>query len=105
MDKTDFVSSIKDNELLEGKMRSVRLKGRPILLVRVGGEVYGVSNVCPHAGCSFRGGILTGYVLMCPCHGWKFDVRNGEFQDNPQTRLIIYQCKVENGKIQVRILK
>ncbi len=105
MDKIDFVSSIRDGELLEGKMRSVRLKGRPVLLARVGGEVYGVSNVCPHAGCSFRGGILTGYVLMCPCHCWKFDVRNGEFQDNPQTRLISYRCRVENGKIQVGIQK
>ena len=40
-----FVVSIKESELGEGKMKAVRLKGKPVLLLRVGGEVYGVSNV------------------------------------------------------------
>ena len=80
MSKTDFVSCLKESELKEGHMKSMRVKGRHILLVRVGSEVFGVSNFCPHAGCSFEGGILTGYLVMCPCHGWKFDVRNGEYR-------------------------
>ena len=55
MSKTGFVSSIKETELKEGHMKPVRVKGRPILLVRVGGEVFAISNFCPHAGCSFEG--------------------------------------------------
>ncbi len=105
MDKDSFVSSIKESELKEGQMKAVRVKGRPILLVRQGGEVFGVSNFCPHEGCEFQGGILNGYVVMCPCHGWKFDVRNGQYQDNPQTALTCYRCKIENGKIYVEIKK
>ena len=58
-------------------MKPVRIKGKPILLVGVAGEVYGVSNRCPHEGCELQGGILTGYTVMCPCHGWKFDVETG----------------------------
>jgi 3-phenylpropionate/trans-cinnamate dioxygenase ferredoxin subunit len=103
MGKTGFVSSIKESELGEGHMKPVRIKGRPILLVRVGGEVFGVSNLCPHEGCSFEGGILTGYIVMCPCHGWKFDVRNGQYQEIPQVKLECYRCKTENGKILVEI--
>ena len=103
MSKTGFVPSIKESELREGYMKAVRVKGRPILLVRVGGEVYGVANLCPHAGCSFEGGILTGYLVMCPCHGWKFDVRNGQYQEIPQVKLECYRCKIENGKIQIEI--
>lgn len=34
MSKTGFVPSIKESELKEGKMKPVRLKDRPILLVR-----------------------------------------------------------------------
>ena len=98
-----FVSSIKDGELEEGKMKAVRLKGKPILLLRVGDAVYGVSNVCPHEGCRFDGGILRGYILMCPCHGWKFDVRNGQYQEIPQVKLECYRCKTENGMIFVEI--
>ncbi len=103
MSRTGFVFSIKEGELGEGKMKPVRIKGKPILLARVGGEVYAVSNLCPHAGCTFEGGILTGYTVMCPCHGWKFDVRNGQYQEIPQVKLESYRCKIENGKIHVGI--
>ena len=103
MSKTSFVPSIKESELKEGQMKPVRIKGRPILLVRQGSEVYGVSNRCPHMGCTFEGGILTGYLVMCPCHGWKFDVRNGQYQEIPQVKLECYRCKIENGKIHVEI--
>jgi len=103
LSKTNFVPTIKDSELAEGSMKAVRLKGKPILLVKFGGEVYGVSNYCPHAGCTFQGGILTGYIVMCPCHGWKFDVRNGQYQEIPQVKLDCYRCKIENGKIYVEI--
>ena len=98
-----FVPSIKESELQEGQMKPVRVKGRPILLVRQDREVFGVSNRCPHAGCSFEGGILTGYLVMCPCHGWKFDVRNGQYQEIPQVKLVCYRCKIENGKIYIEI--
>ena len=54
MSKTNFVSNIKESELGEGRMKPVRIKGRPILLVRVGGEVYGVSNLCPMRGALLK---------------------------------------------------
>jgi nitrite reductase/ring-hydroxylating ferredoxin subunit len=105
LSKTNFVPSIKEIDLPEGHMKAVRIKGKPILLAKVDNHVYGVSNICPHAGCEFQGGILAGYIVMCPCHGWKFDVRNGQYQDNPLTKLDCYNCKIENGKIFVEILK
>ena len=105
MSENNFVSSIKESELKEGKMRGVRIKGKPILLVRIGPEIFGLSNLCPHMGCSFEGGILRDYLIMCPCHGWKFDVRNGQYTENALTALQTYRCKIENGKILVEIEK
>ena len=103
MSKETFVNSIKESELKEGQMKAVRIKGKAILLVRQGGQVFGVSNRCPHMGCEFQGGTLTGYLVMCPCHGWKFDVRNGQYQENALTTLTCYRCKIENGKVYVEI--
>jgi nitrite reductase/ring-hydroxylating ferredoxin subunit len=105
MGKDGFVASIKEGELSEGHMKAVRLKGKPILLVRQGGEVFGMSNLCPHMGCTFEHGILKDYVVMCPCHGWKFDIRNGQYLENNLTVLQTYRCKIENGKIHVEIEK
>ena len=103
MSKDNFASSIKESELKEGQMKAVRVKGKPVLLVRMGGEVFAVSNYCPHMGCTFEGGILRDYLVMCPCHGWKFDVRNGEFVENKLTVLQTYRCKSENGKIHIEL--
>ncbi|MCW3995266.1 MAG: Rieske (2Fe-2S) protein [Candidatus Bathyarchaeota archaeon] len=105
MDKDGYVACLKEPDLAEGKMKAVRVKGKPILLAKVGGEVFGISNVCPHAGCSFQGGILSGYIVVCPCHGWKFDVRNGQYQETNLVTVPCYLCKVENGKIYVKIPK
>ncbi len=85
-------------------MISVRVKGRSILFVRKEGKIFGVSNDCPHEGCSLSKGILNEYLIMCPCHGWKFDIRNGQFSENKAITLVSYPCKVENGKIYVEIV-
>ncbi len=103
MGKTSFVASIKENDLKEGKMKAVRIKGLPVLLARQGGQVFGVSNFCPHMGCSFERGILSGYLVTCPCHGWKFDIRNGQYAENPLTTLTCYRCKIENGRVYVEL--
>ncbi len=79
------------------------VRGHPILLARVEGKVYAVSNRCPHMGCNLQGGVLAGFVVMCPCHGWKFDIRNGAYQENPQTALTRYATKVEGDKIYIEI--
>lgn len=101
---SNFVPSIKETEIEEGKMKAVRVKGRSILLVRQGGQVFGVSNQCPHMGCSLEGGILSDYLVMCPCHGWKFDIRNGQYVEIKEVTLTCYRCKIENGRIHIEIL-
>jgi 3-phenylpropionate/trans-cinnamate dioxygenase ferredoxin subunit len=40
---------------------------------------------------------------MCPCHGWKFDLRNGQYLEIPEVTLATYHCNVQNGKIYVEI--
>jgi nitrite reductase/ring-hydroxylating ferredoxin subunit len=103
MSKNGFAKSINEAELAEGHMKAVRVNGKPILLVRVGGRIYAVSNLCPHAGCQLQSGILTDYIVMCPCHGWKFDIRTGEYQENSIMKLTSYLCKVDYGKLYIQI--
>jgi nitrite reductase/ring-hydroxylating ferredoxin subunit len=105
MTQNDFVSSIKENELKENQMKAVRVKGKPILLIRQGGQVFGISNRCPHMGCTFERGILKDYLVMCPCHGWKFDIRNGQYQEIKDVTLECYRCKIQEGKIYIEIPK
>jgi len=103
MAKNVFVTSIKESQLKDGQMLGVWVEGNSILLAKVDGQIFGVSNKCPHMGCQLQGGILSGFIVMCPCHDWKFDVRNGQYLEIPEVTLTTYRCFVQNGKIHVEI--
>jgi len=61
----------------EGRSVSFRLRDHALLLCNVGGAPYVVEDRCSHAGTSLAGGRLRGFVLECPLHGGKIDVRDG----------------------------
>ena len=60
-----------------GATRALEIGGLELLLCRVGGAFYALENRCPHAAVELTAGQLTGYVLECPMHGGKLDVRDG----------------------------
>ena len=103
MASDNFVPCLRESELKEGQMKRLQVSGRCILLVRQGGQVFGVSNSCPHMGCSLDKGSLREYLVMCPCHGWKFDIRNGQYTENTAIALVSYRCMIQNGKVYVEI--
>lgn len=98
---SQFVWAIKENELPENVLKQVTVLGRNVLLVKYGGQVYALGSYCPHMGCDLTKGVLKENILVCPCHGWSFDVTNGEYQTNKHIKLLTFECKVENGDVYV----
>mmetsp|Transcript_48261 Transcript_48261/g.89862 ORF Transcript_48261/g.89862 Transcript_48261/m.89862 type:complete len:169 (-) Transcript_48261:218-724(-) len=54
-----------------------------VLVQEYKGEVYAVSNKCPHLGLPLQGKILTAEItdagcLVCPAHKSAFDIKTGE---------------------------
>jgi nitrite reductase/ring-hydroxylating ferredoxin subunit len=104
MSEDDFVLSTDEANVPEDSMRLVTVVGRTVLLARHSGQVYGLTNRCPHMGCSLVNGKLKEFTVTCPCHSWNFDVRNGQFRENNAITLMTYECKIQNGKIFVKIM-
>jgi len=104
MSENDFIPSIENAELPEESMKPVNVVGQTVLLAKHGGQVFGVSNKCPHMGCSLGNGRLKDFIVTCPCHGWSFDIRTGLYEYNKAIALETFECKVENGKIYIKIL-
>jgi nitrite reductase/ring-hydroxylating ferredoxin subunit len=96
-----FVWVIKANDLVENALNQVSVVGRNVLLVKHEGQVYALASYCPHMGCDLTKGALKENILVCPCHGWSFDIRNGEYQANKNIKLLTYECKVDNGEVYV----
>jgi nitrite reductase/ring-hydroxylating ferredoxin subunit len=55
----------------------------PLAVYHVGGRLYAVADICPHAGAVLSEGDLEGPLLTCPLHGSQFDVRTGDRRRGP----------------------
>jgi 3-phenylpropionate/trans-cinnamate dioxygenase ferredoxin component len=73
-----FVKVAEITEIAAGEKKKVILDGKEILLANVEGTYYAISDKCPHMGGSLSEGILEDYIITCPRHGSKFDVRTGK---------------------------
>jgi nitrite reductase/ring-hydroxylating ferredoxin subunit len=97
-----FVPVLDESELPDGSKKLVDVEGVYVLLIKVHGEIFAIDNRCPHMSCGFSGGSLDDYVIICPCHDWRFDLRTGEYEEEKEIVLTEYEWKVEAGKIWVK---
>ena len=83
---------------------SVERDGEPICLVRIGKEVYAISNNCTHADFPMGDGeMVEDFVIECGLHGAQFDLRDGTVAELPATESIgCYEVKLEDGGVWVR---
>jgi nitrite reductase/ring-hydroxylating ferredoxin subunit len=77
-------------DLPAGRGHCVQVRGRAVGLYRVGERVYAMEDVCPHAGYPLHEGDLDGTCIVCPGHGWTFDLVTGlapgEIEEPPLER-------------------
>lgn len=61
-----------------GEGRTFELGGRRVAVFRTrGGEVYATQASCPHKGGPLADGMVGDRCVVCPLHGYKFDLASG----------------------------
>jgi nitrite reductase/ring-hydroxylating ferredoxin subunit len=55
----------------------VDLNGTSVLVVRTGRSLAAVENECPHLGQRLSDGQVTGRVIQCAAHGYRWDLATG----------------------------
>ncbi len=73
--------------------------GDPVLVIRHQGRIFAVDAMCPHQYAPLIGGDVEDHVLVCPLHGWRFDVRTGLDPGNPWCRIRTFGVEVEGGVV------
>lgn len=71
------VPVLKLAELAPGESRIVDVNGQELAIFNVNGEYHVLSNICPHVGGPLGDGALDGEDVICPWHGWRFNVTHG----------------------------
>ncbi|TMQ17826.1 MAG: non-heme iron oxygenase ferredoxin subunit [Candidatus Rokuibacteriota bacterium] len=90
-------------DLPDGQGRVVDVAGRTLAVFNVGGTFYAIDNTCPHRGGPLGEGDTEGPIVICPWHGWRWDVTTGANANNPAVRVSCYPVSVEQGAVFVTV--
>lgn len=70
-----------------------------VALFNVDGTLYALENACPHQGGPIAEGWIEGENVVCPWHGWCFELRTGNLTLGPFAWVPRFEVKVEDGGI------
>lgn len=100
----EFVKVARASDVEEGKGLIVWAGPFKVALFRCDGVVYAIRNQCPHMGGDLGEGLLTGDVVRCPDHGWKFNVKTGKSPEAPDTVAVrSFEVKLEGEDVYVAV--
>lgn len=88
-------------ELPASTLRAIEIAGIPILLARVGDEVFALHNRCGDSPLPLEYSRLENEEIRCSWHSCRYDVRSGRRLGVDGERLRVYPVRVEQGEIQI----
>jgi NADPH-dependent 2,4-dienoyl-CoA reductase/sulfur reductase-like enzyme/nitrite reductase/ring-hydroxylating ferredoxin subunit len=74
----DLAEGVPAAALPDGGMISGHVGKEPVLLVRLGEDVFAVGSKCTHYGGPLGDGVISGGMVRCPWHHACFSLRTGE---------------------------
>jgi nitrite reductase (NADH) small subunit len=102
----------------------VEVNGKEIGVFRLGDDFFAWENVCAHAGGPVCQGKVINRVeeriapdkrslgfkfsaqqvnIVCPWHGYEYDIRTGCHQGNPEVRLKAVPVSVKDGSVYLEV--
>jgi 3-phenylpropionate/trans-cinnamate dioxygenase ferredoxin subunit len=91
--------AIGDDEALGVKVGEV-----PIAIVRAGGALHAVHDICTHQYAHLSDGYVEDGCIECPLHQGRFELVTGRATCAPVSEPIrVYPVKVEGGKVMVEL--
>ena len=98
-----FIRVARRGDIAEGRGKVIEAGGRAIALFHANGEFYAINNACLHQGGPLGEGEVYGARVICPWHGWEYDLSTGCNVDEPSMKLGCFAVKVEGEDVLVEI--
>ena len=86
----------------DGQGRLVEADGVTLALFNAGdGRYHATSPLCPHEDGPLADGWLEGEAVVCPWHGFDFDLATGRCKVDDSLRIAVYPVRVSGDAIEV----
>lgn len=86
-----------------GEAREFALDGQQICIANENGIFFAMDNVCAHRGGPLGQGVVDAGKIVCPWHGWQFDLKTGKSEQSATLRVGVYELKIEGGEVLIKL--
>jgi 3-phenylpropionate/trans-cinnamate dioxygenase ferredoxin subunit len=101
---SEFVRACALSEVPDEGAVGVELGDLPVAIVRAGGEVFAIRDVCSHEEVPLSEGEVYDHTVECWLHGSCFDLRTGKPTGPPATQAVpTYQVKIDGDDVLVAL--
>jgi len=98
-----WVDVLPEDAVAEGEKTCVVAEGTPVMVARVDGELYALSDHCSHRGGPLHEGELENGTITCPWHHSVFAVEDGALVHGPAAYpQPAWDTRVRDGRVEVR---
>lgn len=93
----------KESEIPDGERKLIEAHGLSIGVFHHKSQWYAVRNHCLHRGGPVATGCLEDDTLVCPWHGYRYNLLDGQLLVDPSVRLDMYPVELREGDIYLLI--
>jgi nitrite reductase (NADH) small subunit len=87
------------SEIPEGERKIIQVEGLSIGVFHHKGAWIALRNSCLHRGGPVCTGALNGEILICPWHGYQYNLLDGKLLADPSAALEKYQVEVRDDQV------
>ncbi|HEV7558280.1 MAG TPA: Rieske 2Fe-2S domain-containing protein [Kofleriaceae bacterium] len=93
-------------DVVAGEIRAFAVNGVtwPVIVTIVDGSMIACPGVCPHDDVSLADGSLDGPLIVCPGHGYRFDLHSGRCEHDATLELRRYPITLVGDDVWVDLL-
>lgn len=96
---TNWTRLIGVDELSEGSGKAVPVGNLVVAVFKVNGKFFAMENKCLHRQGPLGEGELDGRSVVCPWHGWRYDVASGSLELIPTLKVGKYDTEVRGNDV------
>ena len=87
----------------EGGVHAAVVAGEPVILSRIGRVVTCFQDACSHLGLPISEGAVADGRIVCPHHGFEYDLMSGECLTAPAVQLRTHAVRLVGDRVEVRL--
>jgi len=92
-----------ESEIPAGDRKIIEANGISIGIFHHHENWYAIRNSCLHRGGPVATGKLVDDSIICPWHGYTYDLTDGRLLMDPSARLDMYEVVLDEGKVYVQV--